>query len=595
MCGHEEHSQEHKRIIPRIIFAAVLFLCGFKFHILFFAAYIIIGYDVLFKAIKNIIKGNTFDECFLMSLATVGAICIKELPEAVMVMLLYQFGEYLQDKAVDRSEEAVTKLMDIRPDYAGKISENGEILKVSPQDVKPEEIIIVKPGEKIPLDGIVTDGSANLDTSSLTGESIPKKVTAGDSVYSGCINSDGVLKIKVTKTFENSTVSKILELVEQASSKKTKTENFITRFARIYTPFVVALAVIIAIVPAFFVAGNWIERALTFLVISCPCALVISVPLSFFAGIGAASKSGILIKGSVYLEMLANIKTAVFDKTGTLTNGRFEVSEINPVNPNLLEYAAKAESGSNHPIARAIKEAYGQETKIYEITEIAGKGIKAIIDGNEVLAGNIKLVNAEEYKTSGTVIYLSVNGEYAGNIVISDTIKTEAAHTIHNLNSRKINTVMLTGDSQNNAEAIGNKLGIQTVYAELLPDAKVEKLEKYITKGNGYTIYTGDGINDAPVLTRADAGIAMGGLGSDAAIEAADIVIMDDNPAKLLTAIDISKKTMCIAKQNIIFAIGIKILFLLLGGFGVMTMWGAVFADVGVTLLAVLNAMRIMK
>lgn len=595
MCEHEEHSQGHQRIIPRIILAAVLFLCGFKFHILFFAAYIIIGYDVLLKAIKNIIKGKMFDECFLMSLATIGAICIKELPEAVMVMLLYQFGEYLQDRAVDHSEDAVTELMDIRPDYADKISTNGEILRVSPQDVKPEEIIIVKPGEKIPLDGIVTDGSANLDTSSLTGESVPQKVTSGDSVYSGCINSDGTLKIKVTKTFENSTVSKILELVEQASSKKTKTENFITRFAKIYTPFVVVLAVIIAIVPAFFISGNWIERALTFLVISCPCALVISVPLSFFAGIGAASKAGILVKGSVYLEKLSNIKTAVFDKTGTLTNGRFEVTEINPVNPKLLEYAAKAESGSNHPIARAIKEAYGKETGIYEITEIAGKGIKSVIDGNEILAGNLKLVNAEEYKTAGTVIYFSVNGEYAGNIVISDTVKNEAAHTIHSLNSQKINTVMLTGDSKNNAEEIGNKLEIQTVYAELLPDEKVEKLEKYITKEKGYTIYTGDGINDAPVLTRADAGIAMGGLGSDAAIEAADIVIMDDNPAKLLTAIDISKKTMRIVKQNIIFAIGIKVLFLILGGVGIMTMWGAVFADVGVTLLAVLNAMRIMK
>ncbi len=596
MCEHEHEEEENKFIIPKIILTAILFICGYKLNILFYVAYLVIGYDILWKALKNIIKGKMFDECFLMSVATVGALCIKEVPEAVMVMLLYQIGEYLQDKAVDKSKDSITELMDIRPDYANKVTDDG-IVTVAPQEVKINDIIIVKPGEKIPLDGEITEGSANIDTSSLTGESLPQKVEVGQNVYSGCINLDGTIKLKVTKNFENSTVSQILELVEQASAKKTKTENFITRFAQIYTPFVVILALVIAIVPSFFVAGNWIERALTFLVISCPCALVISVPLSFFAGIGASSRAGILVKGSVYLEKLSNIKNAVFDKTGTLTNGNFEVVEINSDNPEILKYAAIAESGSNHPIAKAIKKAYGKELPICEITEISGKGIKTKFEGKEILVGNAKLINnAPKIDHIGTVVYVAINGKYIGNIIIADTVKKDSAYTINELNNRNIETVMLTGDCESTAKAIQARLGVKTAFAELLPSDKVAKIENYITNSNnGTTIFVGDGINDAPVLTRADVGIAMGGLGSDAAIEAADIVIMDDNPAKLLNAISISKKTMTIVKQNIVFAIGVKVIFLILSGFGMMTMWGAIFADVGVTLLAILNALRLMK
>lgn len=596
MCEHEQEEEENKFIIPKIILTVILFICGYKFNLLFYVAYLVIGYDILWKAIKNILKGKMFDECFLMSVATVGAICIKEVPEAVMVMLLYQIGEYLQDKAVDKSRDSITELMDIRPDYANKITGN-EVVTVAPKEVKIGEIILVKPGEKIPLDGEIIEGSANIDTSSLTGEALPQKVEVGQSVYSGCINLDGIIKLKVTKNFENSTVSQILELVEQASAKKTKTENFITRFAQIYTPFVVVLALVIAVVPSFFVAGNWIERALTFLVISCPCALVISVPLSFFAGIGASSKVGILVKGSVYLEKLSHIKTAVFDKTGTLTNGNFEVVEINSDNPKILEYAAIAETGSNHPISKAIKKAYGKDIPPCEITEISGKGIKAEIDGKEILVGNAKLINnAPKVDHIGTVVYVSVDGEYIGNIVIADTLKKDSAYTIGELNGKNIETVMLTGDCESTAKSIQAQLGVKTAFAELLPNDKVSKIENYINStSKGSTIFVGDGINDAPVLTRADVGIAMGGLGSDAAIEAADIVIMDDNPAKLLNAINISKKTMTIVKQNIVFAIGVKVLFLILSGFGMMSMWGAIFADVGVTLLAVLNALRLMK
>lgn len=597
MCEHEhEEEEENKFIIPKIILTVILFICGYKLNLLFYIAYLVIGYDILWKALQNIIKGKMFDECFLMSVATVGAICIKEVPEAVMVMLLYQIGEYLQDKAVDKSKDSITELMDIRPDYANKITD-GEIITLPPQEIKLNDIIIVKPGEKIPLDGEIVEGNANIDTSSLTGESLPQKVEIGQNVYSGCINIDGTIKLRVTKNFENSTVSQILELVEQASAKKTKTENFITRFAQIYTPFVVVLALIIAIVPSFFIAGNWIERALTFLVISCPCALVISVPLSFFAGIGASSKAGILVKGSVYLEKLSHIKTAVFDKTGTLTNGNFEVVEINSDNPEILKYAAIAESGSNHPIAKAIKKAYGKDLPICPITEISGKGIKTEFEGKEILVGNAKLINnTPKIDHIGTVVYVAINGKYIGNIIIADTVKKDSAYTINELNNRNIETVMLTGDCESTAKAIQAQLGVKTAFAELLPSDKVAKIENYITNSNnGTTIFVGDGINDAPVLTRADVGIAMGGLGSDAAIEAADIVIMDDNPAKILNAISISKKTMTIVKQNIIFAIGVKVIFLILSGFGMMTMWGAIFADVGVTLLAILNALRLMK
>lgn len=597
MCEHhlEKHNEENKVLLIRFLFTVFLFILGFKFQIFFIAAYIVISYDILYKMLKNLLAGRFFDECFLMSIATIGAICIREFPEAVMVMLLYQIGEYFQDKAVDNSKESITKLMDIRPDYANKITEES-IIKVDPHEINTGDIIIVKTGEKIPLDGIVTEGHASVDTSSLTGESLPRNIAVGDSVYSGCINLDGVLKLRVTKTFENSEVSKILEMVEHAAAKKAVTEKFITRFAGIYTPFVVVLAVIIAIVPQFFLPGNWIERALTFLVISCPCAFVISVPLTFFAGIGASSKAGILVKGSCDLEKLAHVKTAVFDKTGTLTNGNFKVVQINSENPEeLLKYAAIAESVSSHPIAKAIRNEYGKSTEIVDVTEISGCGVKAVIDGKEILAGNAKFVGAEEIEASGTVVYVSIDGKYAGNIVISDTLKQDSAYTIKELNKNNVQTVMLTGDSAKNTEYIKNELGINRVYAELLPDKKVEKLEEILNKNKGITIFTGDGINDAPVLMRADVGIAMGGLGSDAAIEAADVVIMDDKPSKILDAVKIGRKTMTVVYQNIIFAIGIKVIFLILGILGVMTMWGAVFADVGVTFITILNALRILK
>lgn len=597
MCEHhlEKHNEENKVLLIRFLFTVFLFILGFKFQIFFIAAYIVISYDILYKMLKNLLAGRFFDECFLMSIATIGAICIKEFPEAVMVMLLYQIGEYFQDKAVDNSKESITKLMDIRPDYANKITEES-IIKVDPHEINTGDIIIVKTGEKIPLDGIVTEGHASVDTSSLTGESLPRNIAVGDSVYSGCINLDGVLKLRVTKTFENSEVSKILEMVEHAAAKKAVTEKFITRFAGIYTPFVVVLAVIIAIVPQFFLPGNWIERALTFLVISCPCAFVISVPLTFFAGIGASSKAGILVKGSCDLEKLAHVKTAVFDKTGTLTNGNFKVVQINSENPEeLLKYVAIAESVSSHPIAKAIRNEYGKSTEIVDVTEISGCGVKAVIDGKEILAGNAKFVGAEEIEVSGTVVYVSIDGKYAGNIVISDTLKQDSAYTIKELNKNNVQTVMLTGDSAKNTEYIKNELGINRVYAELLPDKKVEKLEEILNKNKGITIFTGDGINDAPVLMRADVGIAMGGLGSDAAIEAADVVIMDDKPSKILDAVKIGRKTMTVVYQNIIFAIGIKVIFLILGILGVMTMWGAVFADVGVTFITILNALRILK
>ena len=597
MCEHhlKKHNEENKVLLIRFLFTVFLFILGFKFQIFFIAAYIVISYDILYKMLKNLLAGRFFDECFLMSIATIGAICIKEFPEAVMVMLLYQIGEYFQDKAVDNSKESITKLMDIRPDYANKITEES-IIKVDPHEINTGDIIIVKTGEKIPLDGIVTEGHASVDTSSLTGESLPRNIAVGDSVYSGCINLDGVLKLRVTKTFENSEVSKILEMVEHAAAKKAVTEKFITRFAGIYTPFVVVLAVIIAIVPQFFLPGNWIERALTFLVISCPCAFVISVPLTFFAGIGASSKAGILVKGSCDLEKLAHVKTAVFDKTGTLTNGNFKVVQINSENPEeLLKYAAIAESVSSHPIAKAIRNEYGKSTEIVDVTEVSGCGVKAVIDGKEILAGNAKFVGAEEIEASGTVVYVSIDGKYAGNIVISDTLKQDSAYTIKELNKNNVQTVMLTGDSAKNTEYIKNELGINRVYAELLPDKKVEKLEEILNKNKGITIFTGDGINDAPVLMRADVGIAMGGLGSDAAIEAADVVIMDDKPSKILDAVKIGRKTMTVVYQNIIFAIGIKVIFLILGILGVMTMWGAVFADVGVTFITILNALRILK
>lgn len=597
MCNHHEHHHQHccgssnSSTIFRAITALLLFAGGFKFSILFFLAYIIAGWDVIFKAAKNITKGHVFDENFLMSAATIGALCIKEYPEAVMVMILYQIGEYFQHKAVEKSRHSISELMDIRPDYANLCGE-----KVSPREVKVGDIITVNTGEKIPLDGIVTEGHASLDTSALTGESVPRTVSTGDSVISGCINLNGVLKIKVTKEFGESTVTKILELVEHASSKKARTEKFITKFAAYYTPAVVILALMIAFIPPLFITGNWIERALTFLVISCPCALVISIPLSFFAGIGSASKNGILIKGSNYLELLAKPDTVVFDKTGTLTKGVFKVREIHSDEPDFLKYAAYAESASSHPIAAAIREAYGQEIpEQNNIEEIAGLGIKAVIDGKEILAGSAKLVKTEPINTDGSVVYVSINGNYCGYIVIADEVKDDSKETIEKLKTLGIKTVMLTGDSKNTADKVQKKLGVDMAFAELLPEDKVNKLEKIIKTAGGSVIFVGDGINDAPVLTRADVGIAMGGLGSDAAIEAADAVIMDDSPSKLITSIKIARKTMRIVKQNIVFALGVKALFLILGGIGIMTMWGAVFADVGVALLAVLNSLRTLR
>lgn len=593
MCDHEH--EENKFLLPKIALSMVLFVLGYKFQPLFYVAYILIGYDVLLKALKNIFKGHLFDENFLMTLATLGAISIKELPEAAMVMLLYQIGEFLQDKAVDKSKDSITELMDIRPDYANKIVED-KILTLKPEEISIGDVILVKSGEKIPLDGVITDGYSEIDTSSLTGESLPREVSKGQNVNSGCINLSGSLKIKVTKTFENSTVAKILKLTQEASNKKTKTENFITRFAKVYTPFVVVLALFIAFVMPVFLSGNWFERALTFLVISCPCALVISVPLSFFMGIGASSKQGILVKGSTYLEKLSKVKNVVFDKTGTLTNGSFEVVEINSKNPDILKYAACAEFGSNHPIAKAIKKAYGKEIPQIETFEISGKGVKAKVDNHEVLVGNKKLIGLDEDENStDTIVYVVLDDEYIGNIIIEDTLKEDSKETIEKLNAQKIDTTMLTGDIKSTALKIQNKLQIKQAFFELLPNEKVEKLEEIMAKTKATTVFVGDGINDAPVLSLADVGVAMGGLGADAALEAADVVIMDDKPSRLLDVMKISKKTMQIAKQNIIFALSVKALFLILSALGLMTMWGAVFSDVGVTLLAVLNALRIVR
>ena len=588
--GHGEHEHSHDPyVVGRIILSLLIFVAGFKLKPLFILAYLIAGGDVLFKAAKNIVKGKVFDENFLMSTATVGALAIREYPEAVMVMVLYQIGEYFQHRAVEKSRHSIAELMDIRPDYANL---DGE--RVAPETVKIGDVITVKPGEKIPLDGVVLSGEASVDTSALTGESVQRGVKTSDSVISGCIDRDGLLKIQVTKEFGESTVSKILKLVETASSKKAKTENFITKFARYYTPAVVGLAAAIAIVPwVLAIPGNWVSRALTFLVISCPCALVISVPLGFFAGIGGASKQGILIKGSTFIETLSKPSAVVFDKTGTLTKGVFKVTKIVSENPDLIKYAAFAESASSHPIAAAIRKEYGKEIpEIRDIKEIAGYGVEAVIDGKKVLAGNAKFIGCEPADKSGTVVYVSIDGKYEGYIVISDEIKEDSPRAINDLQKLGVSTEILTGDTYKAAEKVQKELGVDKVYAELLPGDKVNKLEEIIENSAGSVIFAGDGINDAPVLTRADVGIAMGGLGSDAAIEAADVVIMDDKPSKVAAAVKISRKTMGIVKQNIVFALGVKGLFLFLGGLGMMTMWGAVFADVGVSLIAILNSLR---
>lgn len=625
MCENDhgrEHHHEHNHgtiVLIRIFTAFIIFavaiilnLSGAVKFAVFLAAYLIAGADVLYRAIKNIIKGNVFDENFLMGIATLGAFAIKEYPEAVMVMILYQVGEYLQDKAVEKSKSSITELMDIRPDRANVLQENGDIIVKSPAEVNINDIITVKTGEKIPLDGVVIEGKAVIDASALTGESALRELKESEQALSGCINTNGILKIRVTKPFGESTVSKILELVEHASSKKAKAENFITKFARYYTPAVVIGAVVLAVVPTLFTGADfnvWMQRALTFLVISCPCALVISVPLSFFAGIGGASKSGILIKGSSYLESLSKPDAVVFDKTGTLTKGCFKVSKIVPCNgfikDELLKNAAMAENFSSHPIALSLKDAYGKKiegTMIKNIEEIAGNGIKAVVYGDEVLVGNESLIEKanipfEKTVETGTIVHVAKNGQYMGYIVISDEVKEDAQAAINSLKKLAVKTVMLTGDALAPAKYAANKLGLDKYYAQLLPDGKVNKIEELINvkKIDRAVIFVGDGINDAPVLMRSDVGIAMGALGSDAAIEAADAVIMDDKLTKIPLAISIAQKTMSIVKQNIVFAIGVKVLFLTLGALGFITMWGAVFADVGVTLIAVLNALRALR
>ena len=619
MCEHHHdcHEEENefspqKAVIILLLFISGVFLKPELLKIGFFLiAYLVASGDVLLKACKNIIKGKVFDENFLMSIATIGALAIGEYPEAVMVMFLYQIGEFLQDKAVEKSKNSISSLMNLRPDYAN-VYKNDVISKKSPEEVNIGDIIVVKTGEKVALDGTITDGEAYIDTSALTGESYPRKVQTGDEILSGCVVDNGYIKIKVSKSFGESTVSKILELVENAGAKKANTENFITRFAKIYTPIVVICALLLAVLPPLLFHADfsvWFSRALTFLVISCPCALVISVPLGFFAGIGGASKVGILIKGSKYLEALSKVGTAVFDKTGTLTKGKFEVVKINSTDGTaeneILKLAATAENYSNHPIATSIKEAYKgniDTEKVSDISEISGKGIKVKIEDNEILIGNDRLMSefAIEYpKTSdiGTVIYVAKNKQVAGFIVLADKIKDNSKQAISILKKLAIQTVILSGDDQDVVNNVSFTLKTDKAFGKLMPADKVEKLEQLISnsKKNKTVLFAGDGINDAPVLRRADIGVAMGAMGSDSAIEAADVIIMDDNPLKIVTGISISKKTMTIVKQNITFAIFIKLLFLILGAFGIMTMWGAVFADVGVTLIAVANSLRALK
>ena len=604
----------------KIIIAFILFLIALIVNfdnewinnIIYIISYIIVGFEIVKKAIRNITRGKVFDENFLMTIATIGAFGIGEFPEAVAVMLFYQVGELFQSYAVDKSRKSISSLMDIRPDYAN-VEKNGELQKVDPDDVKIGEIIIVKPGEKIPLDGNVVEGKSSLDTKALTGESLPRDVTEGEEVLSGCINLNGVIKIEVTKEYGESTVSKILDLVENASSKKSKSENFITKFAQYYTPIVVIIAVFLAILPPLIIKdavfSDWLYRALSFLVVSCPCALVISIPLSFFGGIGGASKMGVLIKGSNYLEAIANTEIVVFDKTGTLTEGVFEVQKIKAIDiseEELLKIAAYSENYSNHPIALSVKKAYGKEIdekQIVKTQELSGFGIVARIGEQDVLVGNEKLMNEKQIKFTkcndiGTILYVAIEKKYVGYILIADKIKDDAIKAIKGLKKNNIKqTVMLTGDRKNVGENVAKKLGLDKVYTELLPDGKVERVEKLLKERSekGKLAFVGDGINDAPVLAISDIGIAMGGLGSDAAIEAADVVLMTDEPSKIVNTIHLSKKTMRIVKENIIFAIFIKVLVLVLSAFGVSTMWEAVFADVGVSVIAIINALRVLK
>lgn len=608
-----------KKEVIKVVIALILFLISLIIPFenawinigIYIISYLIVGLDVLIEAIKNIFKGEVFDENFLMTIATIGAFTIGEYPEAVAVMLFYQVGEMFQSYAVDKSRKSIASLMDIRPDFAN-IKKNGSIEKVSPDKISIGDIIIVKPGEKVPLDGTIVDGNSILDTSALTGESVPREVSIGDEILSGSINQNGLIEIKVTKSFGESTVSKILDLVENASSKKSKSENFISKFAKYYTPIVVVIAVLLAIIPPIIFKETefiqWLYRALTFLVVSCPCALVISIPLGFFGGIGGASKLGVLVKGSNYLEALSKTEVVVFDKTGTLTEGVFEVKKVNSVDitkEDLIKYAAYAESFSNHPIANSLKKAYGKDIdnkKISETHELLGLGVNAVVDGKEVFVGNEKLMqekNIEYIKCNeiGTILYVAINNQFKGTIIISDKIKADAKETIEKLKKNNVKKiVMLTGDKKAVGESVAKELGLDEVYTELLPNNKVEKVEELMKSKSekGKLAFVGDGINDAPVLAISDIGIAMGGLGSDAAIEAADVVLMTDEPSKVVDAIKISKKTLKIVKQNIIFAIVVKILVLILSAIGLSNMWQAVFADVGVSVLAILNALRVL-
>ena len=608
-----------KKEVIKVVIALILFLISLIIPFenawinigIYIVSYLIVGLDVLIEAIKNIFKGEVFDENFLMTIATIGAFAIGEYPEAVAVMLFYQIGEMFQSYAVDKSRKSIASLMDIRPDFAN-IKKNGSIEKVSPDKISIGDIIIVKPGEKVPLDGTIVDGNSMLDTSALTGESVPREVNIGDEVLSGSINQNGLIEIKVTKSFGESTVSKILDLVENASSKKSKSENFISKFAKYYTPIVVVIAVLLAIIPPIIFKETefiqWLYRALTFLVVSCPCALVISIPLGFFGGIGGASKLGVLVKGSNYLEALSKTEVVVFDKTGTLTEGVFEVQKVNSIDitkEDLIKYAAYAESFSNHPIANSLKKAYGKDIdnkKISETHELSGLGVNAVVDGNAVFVGNEKLMqekNIEYIKCNeiGTILYVAINNQFKGTIIISDKIKADAKKAIEKLKKNNVKKiVMLTGDKKAVGESVAKELGLDEVYTELLPNNKVEKVEELMKSKSkkGKLAFVGDGINDAPVLAISDIGIAMGGLGSDAAIEAADVVLMTDEPSKVVDAIKISKKTLKIVKQNIIFAIVVKILVLILSAIGLSNMWQAVFADVGVSVLAILNALRVL-
>ena len=611
-------TRKQKRLLFRIIVAAVLFAAGSLLPLgptvemgVFLVCYAVIGWDIVWKAVTNILHGQVFDENFLMTIATIGALILGEHSEGVAVMLFYQVGEWFQSYAVSKSRKSIASLMDIRPDYAN-VERNGKLEQVDPDEVNIGDTIVVKPGERVPLDGKIIKGTSALDTSALTGESMPRDVEPGMEVISGCINQTGILTIQTTKKYGESTVAKILDLVENASDKKGKTENFISRFARYYTPIVVFAAIALAILPPL-VTGQpfsvWIYRALTFLVISCPCALVISIPLSFFGGIGGASKIGVLVKGSNYLESLAHTEVVVFDKTGTLTKGSFAVSQIKAIDmkeEQLLELAAYAEDYSNHPISQSIQKAYGKKidnSRISDVQEIAGHGVRAVIDGKTVLAGNAKLMNRENiaYTPSdaiGTVIYLACNGKYAGYIAIEDEVKADAPAAIRALKEVGVRkTVMLTGDADAVGKKVAQKLGLDQAYTELLPADKVDRVEAMLkqTSEKGKLVFVGDGINDAPVLARADVGIAMGGLGSDAAIEAADVVLMTDEPSKISAVVRIARKTIRIANENIVFALGVKLLVLILGATGYANMWAAVFADVGVSVIAILNAIRAMR